>query len=217
MKVRNLGRCSYAVAHETMVALRTDRIANRCPDTLILCEHDPVFTVGTARNATNNLLNAGDIPIVEVRRGGDITYHGPGQLVGYPIFALPEHRHDLHGYLRGLEASLIDALGHFGVKGERDTRNTGVWVQGQKMAAIGIACKRWVTWHGFALNLSVDLAPYQRINPCGMESALVTRLADHVSPCPSIDQASEAIVASLSDWWDNWRAGASAPTEPTRA
>jgi lipoyl(octanoyl) transferase len=200
-----------------MLRTLTDRIAGSCADTLILCEHDPVFTVGTARNAGDNLLNAGDIPIVEVRRGGDITYHGPGQLVGYPIFALPEHRHDLRGYLRGLERVLIDTLGHFGVKGERDARNTGVWVRGQKMAAIGIACKRWVTWHGFALNLNVDLSPYQRINPCGMESALVTRLADHVSPCPSIDTVSEAIVDSLSDWWDGWRAVPRDSSSPSEA
>jgi lipoyl(octanoyl) transferase len=203
----NLGRLPYSAAHEAMVAVLTDRIAGRCGDTLILCEHEPVFTVGTQRNAGDNVLEAGPIPVVEVRRGGDVTFHGPGQLVGYPILALPEHRHDLHGYLRGLEQMLIDTLSDLGIAGTRDERNTGVWVDGKKIAAIGIACRRWVTWHGFALNLTTDLGPYQQINPCGLERGLVTRLADHLDPCPPMPEIESRVVGHLATWWREWSDG----------
>ena len=189
-----------------MKIVLSDRIAGTEPDTLILCEHDPVYTVGRTRGAAENILNPEGIPIVSVARGGDVTFHGPGQLVGYPVFALPEHRHDLHGFLRGLEGSMIQALATLGVTGTRDERNTGVWVDGQKIMAIGIAAKRWVTWHGFALNCTVDLAPYHRINPCGMSSALVTRLDRHLDPCPSRELLIDTIVGELQTWWRDWTA-----------
>ncbi len=204
MRVLQLGRIRYASAHDKMVEVLSDRILERCSDTLILCEHEPVFTLGTQRNAQHNVHDPGDTPVVPVRRGGDVTFHGPGQLVGYPILRLPEDRLDLHGYLRGIEQVLIDCLDVFGVTGTRDQRNTGVWVEGKKIAAIGIACKRWVTWHGFALNLTTDLSFYQRINPCGMDSNLVTRLSDHVHPCPSPADVTEQVVTKMASWWTDW-------------
>jgi lipoate-protein ligase B len=196
----------YLAAIERMQQVLDDRIHDRCEDTLILVEHPPVFTLGRERAATSNVLAAGDVPVIPVHRGGDVTFHGPGQLVGYPILQLPEHRHDLHGYMRGLEGVLIDALAQLGVAGCRDDRNTGVWVGGKKIAAIGIACRRWVTWHGFALNLTTDLSYYDRINPCGMDSALVTRLMDHQTPCPSQQEVSDIIAAHLDRWWGAWTA-----------
>jgi lipoate-protein ligase B len=196
----------YLAAIERMQQVLDDRIHDRCEDTLILVEHPPVFTLGRERAAASNVLAAGDVPVIPVHRGGDVTFHGPGQLVGYPILQLPEHRHDLHGYMRGLEGVLIDALAQLGVAGCRDDRNTGVWVGGKKIAAIGIACRRWVTWHGFALNLTTDLSYYDRINPCGMDSALVTRLMDHRTPCPSQQEVSDIIASHLDRWWGAWTA-----------
>lgn len=207
MRVEHLGRIDYTAAMERMAACLQDRIAGCIPDTLLLCEHDPVFTVGRARGAAANVLAPGEIPVVAARRGGDVTYHGPGQVVGYPIFQLPPHRHDLHGFLHGLESALISLLSSYGVAGVRDPRNTGVWVEGRKIAAIGIACRKWVTWHGFALNLDADLEPFGRINPCGMDSTLVTRIADHVEgPKPTWDAVAGDAARAVQAWWDGWRA-----------
>jgi len=202
----DLARSAYPEAVAQMAAVLDDRIADRCEDTLIVVEHDPVFTLGRQREADSNVLEAGDVPVVPVHRGGDVTFHGPGQLVGYPILKLPDHRHDLHGYMRGLEQVLIDTLAELGVTGTRDPRNTGVWVDGKKIAAIGIACRKWVTWHGFALNITTDLSYYQRINPCGMDSSLVTRLQDHVEHCPSMADVSQRIGCGLEAWWEAWTA-----------
>jgi lipoate-protein ligase B len=202
----DLGRLAYPEAITRMEAVLDDRIHGRCEDTLITVEHDPVFTLGRQRTAADNVLAPGEVPVIEVRRGGDVTFHGPGQLVGYPILGLPEHRHDLHGYLRGLEQVLIDTLAELGITGGRDPRNTGVWVQGKKIAAIGIAARKWVTWHGFALNIDTDLSYYSRINPCGMDAALVTRLSDHLSPCPDMATVTDRVTAHLQRWWQAWTA-----------
>jgi lipoate-protein ligase B len=204
----DLGRIPYEAAVEEMKTVLAARIAGDAPDTLLFCEHDPVYTVGRTRGAADNILNPENVPIVNVSRGGDVTFHGPGQIVGYPIFQLPEHRHDLHGYLRGLEEVMIRTLARYNVAGERDERNTGVWVDGRKMGAIGIAAKRWVTWHGFALNCTVDIRHYQRINPCGMTSDLVTSLHHHLDPCPGREAVMEAIADELAQWWGDWTAEA---------
>ena len=204
MKVLDLGRMPYARAVKEMMRIRDERIEGTRPDTLILCEHDPVYTIGRTRGADQNVVAPGDVPIERVARGGDVTFHGPGQIVGYPILQLPPHRQDLHGYLRGLEEMVIQTLGEYGLKGERDERNTGVWLAGRKIMAIGIAAKRWVTWHGFALNHTTDLTYFERINPCGMSSHLVTRLADHIDPTPSREEVINTIVRTLDDWWQDW-------------
>jgi lipoyl(octanoyl) transferase len=187
-----------------MQALLAARIDGEIPDSLLLCEHEPVFTLGRSRNAAANLLDPGAAPVVEVERGGDVTFHGPGQLVGYPILALPPGRRDLHAYLRGLEEVLIEVLARLGITGARDPRNTGVWVEGRKIAAIGIAARKWVTWHGFALNVSVDLTWFQRMNPCGLDASLVTRLSEHCSPCPSLPDVRGETEAAFTDWWEQW-------------
>jgi len=206
VKVIDLGRIDYESALATMQSQLAQRIAGEVDDTLLICEHNPVYTVGRTRGAEANILNPENVPIVKVARGGDVTFHGPGQIVGYPIFALPDHRHDLHGFMRGLEEMMIRTLARIGVQGDRDERNTGVWVDGAKMMAIGIGAKRWVTWHGFALNVSTDLAYYDRINPCGMRSEWVTRLADHLEPEPSRAELVPIIVEELSRWWEDWTA-----------
>jgi len=154
-------------------------------DTLVLLEHAPVITVGRgARDASDLLtdeatLRSLGIDLVETDRGGEMTYHGPGQLVGYPIVSLEERGRDLHRYLRDLEQSVIDTLGQFGVVGGRIEGLTGVWVGNAKICAIGIKVTRWVTMHGFALNIDPDLASFRRdIVPCGIRDRGVTSLAE---------------------------------------
>jgi len=187
-----------------MKELLLARIAGEAPDTLLLVEHEPVFTLGRRRNAGASVLAPGDIPVVQVERGGDATYHGPGQLTAYPICALPPHRQDLHAWLHGLEAVVDRVLARWGIQGERDERNTGVWVDGRKIAAIGIACKRWVTWHGVAINVRVDLDHFKRIDPCGMSSTLVTQVADHVERPPTMREAADTFGAEFRRWWTEY-------------
>ena len=196
----------YALAVEEMQRVLKQRIEGHIPDTLLLCEHEPVYTVGRTRGAGANLVAPGNVPVIKVARGGDVTFHGPGQIVGYPIFQLPEHRHDLHGFMRGLEEMMIRTLARFDVQGVRDDRNTGVWVNGSKMMAIGIGAKRWVTWHGFALNHTVELDFFRRINPCGMDANLVTRMADHLDPLPTREAVTTIIIEELMSWWQDWTA-----------
>jgi lipoate-protein ligase B len=206
LNIIDLGRMEYASAVEEMQRILKQRIEGQIPDTLLLCEHDPVYTVGRTRGAVSNVVAPGDVPVIEVARGGDVTFHGPGQIVGYPIFQLPEHRHDLHGFMRGLEEVMIRTLARFDITAARDDRNTGVWVDGSKMMAIGIGAKRWVIWHGFALNHTVELDFFRRINPCGMDASLVTRMADHLDPLPAREAVTTIIIEELMDWWQDWTA-----------
>ena len=217
LEIQQLGRISYTDAHARMKDLLEARIRGLAPDTLLLCEHDPVYTLGRSRGAAGNVLAPGDVPVIPVERGGDVTFHGPGQLVGYPVCALPPHRQDLHAFLHGLEDVCTRVIAHWGIEGGRDPRNTGVWVRGQKIAAIGIACRRWVSWHGFALNLSTDLGFFRRINPCGMDSELVTRMVDHLREPPSMEELSEVTASIFHHWWARFTAppeqeATSAPT-----
>lgn len=135
-----------------------------------------------------------------------MTWHGPGQVVVYPVLGLPRHAQDLHGVMRGLEQVVIDVLAELGVAAGRDARNTGVWIEGQKVAAIGIACRKWVTWHGLALNVTPDLGVYRRILPCGLPQDTVTRLADHVQAPPPKDVA-DRVVRRLGALWTRILAG----------
>jgi lipoyl(octanoyl) transferase len=207
IEVIRLGRLPYGEAHARMSARLQARIEGRAADALLLTEHPPVFTLGRTRGADAHLLDPGDTPVVRVERGGDLTWHGPGQLVGYPILALPEGRRDLHAFLRGVEQLVIEVLAEAGLHGVRDPRNSGVWIGGRKVCAVGIACRRWVSWHGFALNLDPDLADFRRVEPCGMSAELVTRVADHLAPCPPMGWWEERFAARAPDWWARWCAG----------
>jgi lipoate-protein ligase B len=202
------GRISYAEAHQRMLERLEARLHGEVPDALLLCEHDPVYTVGRQREAMASVLDPGEVPVIPVERGGNVTFHGPGQLTGYPVVALPAHRRDVHEWLRGLEAFFIGWLAEQGISASRDERNTGVWVEGRKIVALGVALRQWVSWHGFALNLDVDLAWYRRINPCGMGSELVTRLADHQPACPGVEQAQLQVGEAFARWWQRWAAPA---------
>ena len=177
-----------------------ERISGTRHDTLILCEHDPVYTIGRSRDAESNILISRGVPIHKISRGGDVTFHGPKQLVGYPILNLPKH--DIHAYLRWLEGFWIDYLmTYYQIEAHRDERNTGVWVDGRKMVAIGIALRKWVTWHGFAWNIDTDLRYFQRINPCGMSSELVTSLAEHVKEIPTMEEAMGSVQNAFCLWY----------------
>ncbi|HEV8381093.1 MAG TPA: lipoyl(octanoyl) transferase LipB [Gemmatimonadales bacterium] len=164
----------YAEALEWQRELAEDRIAGRLShDVLLLLEHPPVVTLGRNSKAAHLLQPAG-IDVFEVERGGDVTFHGPGQLVGYPILDLRAYKQDLHWYLRTLEQALIDALAILDIPAERNPGLTGVWTRGKKIASIGIHVKQWVTWHGFALNVTTDLAHFDRIVPCGIQGVQMT-------------------------------------------
>jgi lipoate-protein ligase B len=176
LRIRDLGRVGYAGARALMLELVERRARNEVEDQLLLCEHDPVITLGRGASLTD-VANAGDIPIVPVERGGETTYHGPGQLVGYWIRRLESEHRDLHAHLRRIEDRLILALRSFDLEGTRNPGLTGVWVVGKKIASIGIAVRRWVTYHGFALNVSTDLSAFARIRPCGLDPAVMTSLS----------------------------------------
>ncbi len=184
--VRRLGRVPYAEGLELQEQLVADRKAGRIPDTLLLLEHDPVFTLG--RNARQehvlfpaDALRARGYGVFEVGRGGDVTYHGPGQIVGYPILDLSPDRKDVHRYVRDLEEVMIRTCADYGVAAQRVPGATGCWVGDKKIGAIGVRISRWVTSHGFAFNVDVDLSPFELIVPCGIRGKGVTRLADLVT------------------------------------
>ncbi len=157
------------------------RIAEELPaDVLILCEHPPVVTLGrSAKAAAHVLLSAEALAergaaLHEIERGGDVTFHGPGQLVGYTIVDLKQHKKDLHWFLRQTEEAIIRAVAPFGVVGERSAGFTGVWVHGRKLASIGVHARDWVTWHGFAINVTTDLSWFDTIVPCGITGVTMT-------------------------------------------
>ncbi|MCB9673854.1 MAG: lipoyl(octanoyl) transferase LipB [Alphaproteobacteria bacterium] len=200
------GATSYREVHALQAELLDQRIRNVIPDTVLLLEHAPVFTVGRTRGAMANVLDPGEAEVVEVERGGDVTWHGPGQLVAYPIVDLRNRREDLHLHMHSLEEAVIRLLADLGVPSGRDDRNTGVWIEGHKVCSIGIACRRWVTWHGLALNVDPDPSWFQRINPCGFDSAIMTRLADHLDPCPSVGSLVQPLADHLADCLDIPRA-----------
>lgn len=176
LDVRRLGRTRYEEAHDLQQRLVAQRIAGEIPDTLLLTEHEPVVTLG--RGASLDDAAGVPYPVVQVERGGEATFHGPGQVVVYPILLLPPERRDLHRYLRDLEQAVIDTLGEFDVVGERKEGLTGVWVEGRKICSIGVAVRRWVTWHGLALNVRTDLDAFRSFRPCGLDPEVMTRLAD---------------------------------------
>jgi lipoyl(octanoyl) transferase len=174
LEVIQAGTVPYEEALTWQRQLAEDRIAGRLAhDVLLLLEHPPVVTMGRTSHAAH-LLRPQGIEVFEVERGGDVTFHGPGQLVGYPILDLHAYKQDLHWYLRTLEQALIEALGILGIPAERNPGLTGVWTRGRKIASIGIHVKQWVTWHGFALNVTTDLADFDRIVPCGIQGVEMT-------------------------------------------
>ena len=204
----DLGRAPYGEVLELQRRLARDRISGAVPqDVLLLVEHNPVVTLGRSSKEKHLLssaefLTTRGVELFEVERGGDVTFHGPGQLVGYPIIGLRRHKEDLHWYLRQLEQSLITALGKYGIPGERSTGYTGVWTKGKKIASIGVHARDWVTWHGFALNVTTDLSYFDLIVPCGISGVVMTSMARELGTEPDADEVARAVVESFARTFD---------------
>jgi lipoyl(octanoyl) transferase len=183
--VVDLGTEPFRETWVRQLALVAQRQQDAVPDTLLLVEHPHVFTLGRRREAEANVLVPGDVEVIEIERGGDVTYHGPGQVVAYPIVLLGDSERDLHRYLRNLEEAVIATCARFGLTTDREPGKTGVWMTDRtgmrrKLCSMGIACRRWITFHGLALNVTADLAYFQRINPCGFESKVMTSMAEQL-------------------------------------
>lgn len=199
-RVIDVGRMGYRAAWALQSQLLADRIDDRIANVVLVVEHDrPVYTVGRKRGAMANVLDPGEAEVIEVERGGDVTWHGPGQLVAYPICKLEGEERDLHRWLRALEDVMIDTVSAVGLRGERDPRNTGVWVNGRKVGSIGIACRRWVTWHGLALNVNPDLAWFRRINPCGLESSMLSSVAIEAGRALTVEDLRPTLIRRLAE------------------
>ena len=168
----DLGTMEYGVALETQRDLAASRARGEVPDSLILVEHPHVITLGRKTTAAN--FKSQDIPVFQVERGGDATYHGPGQLVGYPIVMLKDH--DVRKHVRSIEEAIIRTVGGYGIRGDRLEGHPGVWVGGKKLASIGVAVTDWVTYHGFALNVNTDLSYFELIRPCGLDPSAMTSM-----------------------------------------
>lgn len=177
LRLRRLGLCDYEPAWRAMQAF-TDRRDEGTPDEFWLVQHHPVFTLGQA-GRREHLLAPGDIPVLEVDRGGQVTYHGPGQVVLYPLLDLRRLGLGVRELVQRMEQAVIDLLASQGLKGERREGAPGVYVDGAKIAALGLRVRRGCSFHGLAFNVDLDLSPFERINPCGFTGLAVTRLADH--------------------------------------
>lgn len=194
---RWLGRTPYTESWALQKELLAPIADGAQPETLLLVEHEPVITLGRKAGAADNVLDAGEFPVFSIERGGDATYHGPGQLVGYPLLHLKEGEQDLHRYLRNMEEMLIRVLADFGLEGSRVEGLTGVWVQDRKVASLGVAVRRWVTYHGFALNVNPELAHLGRLNPCGLESAAYASMSSLLGRPIGLEEVLLRVLAHL--------------------
>ena len=197
LEIERIGRIGY----EDALALQLDLLARRrrdeIPDRLLLLEHDAVFTCG--RGTDPEALPKDDpTPVVQTNRGGNVTWHGPGQLVGYWIRKLEGDARDLHAHLRLIEETLGTALASFGIETRRDPEATGVWVGPMKVASIGVAVKNWISYHGFALNVAVDASVWTRFSPCGLSGSVMTDLRNLLSQPISLDEVADAVATAFS-------------------
>jgi lipoate-protein ligase B len=203
-----LGRRAFPDVLRLQRTLRALRQEGRLPDTVLTVEHEPVLTLGR-RGSLDDLrvprstLEREGIEIHRIERGGGITYHGPGQLVAYPIVDLTRHGRDLHAFIHRLEAALLAVAQGYGVSARRRPGHPGVWVEGRKLASLGIHVRRWVTSHGVALNVDVNRRHFAMIRPCG-ESIEIVSLADLVSSAPTMDDVEARLVQALEELFD-WR------------
>lgn len=205
-KVYKLGLVPYDKALEIQLDLLERRRREEIEDTLLLLEHPPTFTIGRRGNM-GNLLAAEEylakegIKLEVISRGGDITFHGPGQLVGYPIMDLNKMGRDVHKYLRALEEVIISALADYRIEARRIEKVTGVWVKWHKIASIGVGVKRWITYHGFALNVNTDLSYFDNIVPCGIPDVQMTSVQRWLAKREKIDMADaeDSIVKAFSE------------------
>jgi len=208
VEIQDWGRTHYQTALERQKTLVGQRIEGIVGNTLIFTEHEPVYTIGRRKNAAQHLLwdpsrlNEEKIEVIHTNRGGDITYHGPGQVVGYAIVSLSEH-HDLHAYLRNLEEVVIRTLTAFDLKASRQPGKTGIWLDMRKICAIGIAVKSWVTYHGFALNVNPDMDHFSGIVPCGLADGSVTSLHKELNVPPDLATVKKRLAVEFKQVFQN--------------
>ena len=207
LQVEYLGRRAYGEVLELQRAVAADRIAGSRPDTLLLVEHEPVVTLGRSTKREHLLLSeqalaARGVELFDIERGGDVTFHGPGQLVGYPIFDLQQHKPDLHWYLRQVEQALIDTLATYDITGQRVEKYTGVWVDDRKIASIGVHARSWVTWHGFALNVSTDLSYFDMMVPCGIPQVTMTSISRELGRAVSLEEVVDRVTTTFTSVFD---------------
>ena len=205
--VYRLGLIGYAKAYRLQQELLHKRSEGEIPDVLLLLEHPPTITIGKSGRLENVLASPArlvekGIPVLFVDRGGDVTYHGPGQLVGYPIIDLRNRGKDLHQYVRDIEEVIIKTLDNFFIQATIDENHAGVWVQNEEIAAIGIAVKRWISMHGFALNVNTDLEPFSLINPCGFSDRRATSISNILSQKVPMVAVTERLLAHFSEVFD---------------
>jgi len=194
-----LGRIEYGRAWSLQKRLAAARADERIADQLLLLEHPAVLTLGRMSDPSHVLVSpdelaARGIGIVRVERGGEVTYHGPGQLVGYPIVLM--EKPDIHKFVRSIEAALIDAVRAFGVESRRIEGLTGVWAGERKIASIGVGIRKWVTYHGFALNVTTDLSWFRRIHLCGLKGREATSIAEEAGKVPTMEAVRDAVAAA---------------------
>ena len=197
MKIEWLGRIDYQIGLQIQEE-RLESCVSNGAETVILLEHEPVYTIGRLPDKSS-LRNVSGLPypVFETNRGGQATYHGPGQLIGYPIVDLRIRGRDLHHYLRKLENILIDLLADFGLQGARIDGKTGVWIQDRKIASIGVGVRKWVTMHGFALNVASDLSGFQNITPCGLSGIRMTSISSELGTEVSLQTVREKLAPHL--------------------
>ncbi len=195
----NLGLVDYKSAWDYQKKIFDLRYQKKIPDVLMLLEHNHTYTLGKVADrknlvSSNKFLSENKIEVFEIDRGGDVTYHGPGQIVGYPIIQLQDWEKDTHKYLRALEQVIINTIAEFGISGSRKEKYTGVWVDEKKIAAIGIKVSRWITMHGFALNVNTDLNMFKGIIPCGISDKEVTSMQKEISKPLNLNEVKEKLV-----------------------
>ena len=200
LQVQDLGVSSYKNTWELQKKLQIKRIENKIEDTLLLVEHEPVYTFG--KNADENHLLQNypeDVKLFHIERGGDITFHGPGQLVGYPIMDLHNYKMSISWYMHSLEEVIIRFLDRFGISADRKDGLTGVWIGDEKIAALGVRISRWVTMHGFALNVNTDLTYYDSIIPCGIFDYGITSMEHILGNEQEMNEVKKVLVSVFSD------------------
>ena len=195
MKTVHLGRCDYAPVFEKMKRFNDVRTADT-EDELWVVEHNPIFTQGLA-GKPEHLLIHDDIPVVQIDRGGQITYHGPGQLVVYTMIDFKRRKTSVRNIVSALENSIIDTLCDYGITANADPQRPGVYVQGKKIASLGLRIKNGSVYHGLALNIDMDLSPFTHINPCGYAGLEMTQIAEYVRPAPSFGEVAKKLTGYL--------------------
>lgn len=202
LDIYRLGLVPYVPAWDLQKKLAAERIDDSRPDTLLLLEHPPVYTLGRNSDATHILVPDDELArrgaaVVRIERGGEVTYHGPGQLVAYPIIKLLGEERSIARLVHNLEQAIIDTLGDYGIPGDRLDDQRGVWSRGCKIASVGLAVKRWVSFHGMALNVALDMSYFGLINPCGHPETVMTSMEQQIGYAPGIGEVGDAFVRNF--------------------